>query len=87
MHTYMAGFQNHGPFLASLNFRCRTIFVDPKRDHNFDNHSYTDELHPAAPTTALQSAAWRRRGSLLRSLVTVQGVFFLSSFFRPQFRV
>ena len=34
----MGGCQNYGPFLGTLNNRCRTILGDPKRDHNFDNH-------------------------------------------------
>ena len=32
IYIYMGGCQNYGPFLATLN---------PKRDHNFDNHPYT----------------------------------------------
>ena len=38
----MGGCQNYGPFWGTLNIRCRSI-MDPKRDHNFDNHVY-DEL-------------------------------------------
>ena len=26
------------PFWGTLNIRCRIVFKDPKRDHNFDNH-------------------------------------------------
>ena len=29
-----------GPFLGTLNNRCRTIIGTPKRDHNFDNYPY-----------------------------------------------
>ena len=29
-----------GPFLGTLNNRCRIIIGTPKRDHNFDNYSY-----------------------------------------------
>ena len=34
----MGGCQNVGPFLCTLNIRCRIIIRDPERDHNFDNH-------------------------------------------------
>ena len=30
----MGGYQNDGPFCGSPKFK------DPKRDHNFDNHTY-----------------------------------------------
>ena len=36
----MGGCQNYGPFLGTLNIRCRIILGYPKRDHNFDNHPY-----------------------------------------------
>ena len=36
----MGGCQNCGPFLGTLNFRCRIIIRTQKRDHNFDNHPY-----------------------------------------------
>ena len=36
----MGGCQNYGPFLGTLNIRCRIIIGYPKRDHNFDNHPY-----------------------------------------------
>ena len=36
--NYMGGCHNYGPFLGTLNIRCRTKKGDPKRDHNFDNH-------------------------------------------------
>ena len=43
----MGGCRNYGPFLGTLNNRCRTIFLtltlgnrDPTRDHNFENHPY-----------------------------------------------
>ena len=35
---HLGGCQNYGPFLGTLNNRCRTILRDPKRDDNFDNH-------------------------------------------------
>ena len=37
---YMGGCQNYGPFLGTLNIRCRSIVGIQKRDHNFDNHPY-----------------------------------------------
>ena len=30
------GCQNYGPFLGTLNIRCRIIIGIQKRDHNFD---------------------------------------------------
>ena len=36
----MGGCQNYGPFLGSLNTRCRIIIGTQKRDHNLDNHPY-----------------------------------------------
>ena len=37
--TQTRGCQNYGPFLGTLNVRCRIKYNrDPKRDHNFDNH-------------------------------------------------
>ena len=38
MCLYMSGCQNDGPFLGTLNIRCRIIIGYPERDHNFDNH-------------------------------------------------
>ena len=38
--AYMGGCQNYGPFLGTLNTRCRTVMGTPKRDHNVDNHPY-----------------------------------------------
>ena len=35
---YMGGFQNDGPFLGTLNIRCRIIIGIQKGDHSFDNH-------------------------------------------------
>ena len=35
----MGGCQKCGPFLGTLNIRCR-IHRDPKAVHNFDNHTY-----------------------------------------------
>ena len=32
---YMGGCHDYGPFLGTLNIRCRIIIV---LDHNFDNH-------------------------------------------------
>ena len=34
----MGGCQTYGPFLGTLNIRCRIIIGIPKRDHHFDNH-------------------------------------------------
>ena len=34
----MGGGQNYGPFLGTLNIRCRYCNRDPKRDHHLDNH-------------------------------------------------
>ena len=39
----MGGCQNYGPFLGTLNIRCRIIIGMQKRDHNFDNHPYRVE--------------------------------------------
>ena len=36
----MGSCQNCGPFLGTLNNRCRIIIGTPQRDHNFDNHPY-----------------------------------------------
>ena len=36
----MGGCQNYGPFLGTLNTRCRSIIRTPKRHRNFDNHPY-----------------------------------------------
>ena len=36
----MGSCQNYGPFLGTLNNRCRIIVGTQKRDHNFDNHPY-----------------------------------------------
>ena len=36
---HMGSCQNRGPCLGILNNRCRYYIRDPKRDHNFDNHS------------------------------------------------
>ena len=35
---HVGGCQNYGPFLGTLNIRCRIIIGIQKRDHNFDNH-------------------------------------------------
>ena len=32
--------KSYGPFLGTLHNRCRILKGDPKRDHQFDNHSY-----------------------------------------------
>ena len=40
----MGGCQNYGPFLSTLNIRCRIIIGTQKRDHNFDNHPYARKL-------------------------------------------
>ena len=34
---YVGGCQNYGPFLGTLNIRCRTIIGTQKRDPTFDN--------------------------------------------------
>ena len=39
-HLHMGGCQNYGPFLGTLNIRCRKINKDPKRDQHFDNHPH-----------------------------------------------
>ena len=36
----LGGSQNYGPFLGTLNIRCRIIMGIPKGDHNFDNHPF-----------------------------------------------
>ena len=36
----MGGCQNYGPFLGTLNIRCRIMIGIQKWDHNFDNHQY-----------------------------------------------
>ena len=36
----MGGCQKYGPFLGTLNNRCRIIIGYPKGDPNFDNHPY-----------------------------------------------
>ena len=38
-NSHMGGCQNYGLFLGPLNTRFR---MDPKRDHNFDNHPYCE---------------------------------------------
>ena len=38
--AYMGSCNNYGPFLGTLNNRCRIIIGTPKREHNFDNHPY-----------------------------------------------
>ena len=37
---HMGGCRNYGPFLGTLNIRCRIIIGIQKRDPNFDNHPY-----------------------------------------------
>ena len=37
---HMGSCQNYGPFLGTLNNRCRTILRTQKGDPNFDNHPY-----------------------------------------------
>ena len=34
----MGGCQNYGPFLGTINIRCRIVIGIPKRDDHFDNH-------------------------------------------------
>ena len=41
---YLGGCQNYGPFLGTLNIRCRIIIGIQKRDHNFDNHPYDEYM-------------------------------------------
>ena len=44
---YMGSCQNDGPFLGTLNNRCRIIFFkDTKRDPNFDNHPHPNLAKP-----------------------------------------
>ena len=40
LEGYLGSCQNYGPFLGTLNNRCRIIKGTPKRDHNFDNHPF-----------------------------------------------
>ena len=40
----MGGCQNYGPFLGTLNIRCRIIIGIQKRDDNFDNHPHVTQL-------------------------------------------
>ena len=42
---YMGDCQNYGPFLCTLDIRCRIMIGTPKRDHNFDNHPHAYEYH------------------------------------------
>ena len=37
MEFHVDGCQNYGPFLGTLNIRCR-IIIGTKKDHNVDNH-------------------------------------------------
>ena len=37
----MGGCQKYGPFLGTLNIRCRIIVGTQKRDPNIDNHPYS----------------------------------------------
>ena len=37
---HMGSCQDYGPFLGTLNIRCRIIVGAQKKDHNFDNHPY-----------------------------------------------
>ena len=53
---------NDGPFLGTLNIRCRIIIRTPKRDHNCDNHPHA--LHPKvwkSRPTAPQRHSWKLR--------------------------
>ena len=43
---HMGGCQNYGPFLGTLNIRCRIIIGIQKRTHYFDNHPYNPILNP-----------------------------------------
>ena len=53
---YMGSCQNYGPFLGTLNNRCR-ISRDPKGDHNFDNHPYSNIVSALAPISRETSGA------------------------------
>ena len=44
----MGGCQNYGPFLGTLNVRCRIIIEIQKGDHNFD-------IHPSFPVKAIKN--------------------------------
>ena len=41
----MGSCQNYGPFLGTLNSRCRILLRTPKKDPNFDNHPYDSPFH------------------------------------------
>ena len=40
LDSHMGGCQHSGPFLGTLNIRCRIIIGIQKKDQNFDNHPY-----------------------------------------------
>ena len=42
----MGSCQNYGPFLGTLNIRCRIVIRTQKRDHNFDKHPYIKASGP-----------------------------------------
>ena len=41
---HMGGCQNYGPFLGTLNIRCR-IIMGIQKDHDFDNHPHVETQH------------------------------------------
>ena len=48
--------QNYGPFLGTLNIRCRIIIGIQKRDHNFDNHPMNWALGFLDPKALIRKA-------------------------------
>ena len=46
---HMGGCQNYGPFMGTLNIRCRIILSTPKRDPILENYPYVrhDQSHTA----------------------------------------
>ena len=66
----MGGCQNYGPFLGTLNIKCRSIIRIPKRDHNFDNH-HIGILFPYSLCTS--STMISRNLALLLLLVAAPG--------------
>ena len=49
----LGGCQNYGPFLGTLNIRCRIIIRDPKKHRNFDNHLMFVYIRPHLSTSFL----------------------------------
>ena len=55
--VYMGGCQNYGPFLGTLNNRCRIIIGTQKGGHIFDNYPHRSEdlEDPEDPNKILQT--------------------------------